>query len=52
MAVRAIRGATTASENTREAIIGATIELLREIESKNDLEHADSISIILRLRRI
>ena len=28
MAVRAIRGATTAEENTREAIIDATLELL------------------------
>ncbi|MCC8159815.1 MAG: chorismate mutase [Firmicutes bacterium] len=46
MAVRAIRGATTASENTREAIIGATLELIEEIEEKNDLKRADSISII------
>lgn len=46
MAVRAIRGATTAEENTREAIIGATLELLGEIEEKNDLKRADAISII------
>lgn len=43
MAVRAIRGATTASENTREAIISATLELLGEIEEKNDLKRADAI---------
>ncbi|MBR0088757.1 MAG: chorismate mutase, partial [Clostridia bacterium] len=29
MAVRAIRGATTAEENTRESIIGATLELIK-----------------------
>lgn len=46
MAVRAIRGATTAAENTREEIIGATLELIREIEAKNDLKRADAISII------
>lgn len=46
MAVRAIRGATTAEENTREAIIDATLELLGEIEEKNDLKRADAISII------
>lgn len=49
MAVRAIRGATTASENTREAIIGATLELLGEIEEKNDLKRADAISIIFTI---
>lgn len=47
--VRAIRGATTASENTREAIIGATLELLEEIESQNDLKRADAISIIFTI---
>lgn len=49
MAVRAIRGATTAQENTREAIIGATLELIREIEAKNDLKRADAISIIFTI---
>lgn len=47
--VRAIRGATTAPENTREAIIGATLELLEEIESQNDLKRADAISIIFTI---
>lgn len=45
MAVRAIRGATTA-ENTRESILEATLELIAEIEEKNDLKRADAISII------
>ena len=49
MAVRAIRGATTASENTREAIIEATLELIAEIEEKNDLKRADAISIIFTM---
>ena len=51
MAVRAIRGATTAEENKREAIIGATLELLREIEDKNDLKRADAISIIFTVTK-
>lgn len=51
MAVRAIRGATTAKVNTREEIIGATLELLKEIEDKNDLKRADSISIIFTITR-
>ncbi len=51
MAVRAIRGATTAPENTREAIIGATLELIREIEEKNDLKRADAISIIFTVTK-
>ena len=46
MAVRAIRGATTAEGNTSEAIIDATLELLGVIEEKNDLKRADAISII------
>lgn len=49
MAVRAIRGATTAAENTREAIIDATLELLSVIEEKNDLKRADAISIIFTI---
>ena len=49
MAVRAIRGATTADENTREAILEATLELIAEIEEANDLKRADSISIIFTI---
>lgn len=46
MAVRAIRGATTAEVNTKEAIFEASIELLSKIEEKNDLKNTDAISII------
>lgn len=46
MAVRAIRGATTAEVNTKEAIFEASIELLSKIEEKNDLKNTDVISII------
>lgn len=46
MAVRAIRGATTAEANTKEAIFEASIELLSKIEEKNDLKNTDAISII------
>ena len=46
MAVRAIRGATTARENTRAAIIEATKELLGEMEKQNNLQNADAVSII------
>lgn len=51
MAVRAIRGATTAEGNTREAIIGATLELIKAIEDANDLKRADSISIIFTVTK-
>ena len=51
MAVRAIRGATTAEENTRESILGATLELIKAIEDANDLKRADSISIIFTVTK-
>lgn len=38
MPLRGIRGATTASANTAEAIMEATEELLRELERLNDLD--------------
>ena len=38
MPVRGIRGATTASSNTAEAITDATEELLRELVTLNDLD--------------
>lgn len=41
MPVRGIRGATTASENTSEAIVEATDELLREMVRLNDLDPAE-----------
>ncbi len=41
MPVRGIRGATTVSENTPEAITEATEELLRELVRLNDLDSAE-----------
>ncbi len=41
MPVRGIRGATTASANTEEAITQATEELLRELVHVNDLDPAE-----------
>ena len=41
MPVRGIRGATTASANTEEAITEATGELLRELTRLNDLDLAE-----------
>ena len=44
--VRAIRGATTASENTVEAIREAVAELLDELEAHNQLDPEEIISAI------
>lgn len=44
--VRAIRGATTASENTIEAIREVVTELLDEIETRNQLDPTDIVSVI------
>jgi chorismate mutase len=44
--VKAIRGATTASENTEEAIAAAVIELLQELESRNRLDPDRIVSVI------
>lgn len=41
MPVRGIRGATTATANTAEAINEATAELLGELSSLNDLDPSD-----------
>ena len=41
MPVRGIRGATTASGNTAEAITEATEELLRELVAVNDLDPSE-----------
>jgi chorismate mutase len=43
MAVRGIRGATTTEEDSEEAIVEATIELLEQLTRENDL-HADDIA--------
>ncbi len=46
MAVRAIRGAITVSENTNESILEGTKELLVEIIERNSLNYPDIISAI------
>ncbi|KAF3888288.1 chorismate mutase [Tolypothrix bouteillei VB521301] len=43
--MRAIRGATTVSENTVEAMQEAVMELLDELEKRNQLHPTDIISI-------
>ena len=45
MAVRGIRGAITASANERDAIVGATIRLLREIIERNSVQVEDISAI-------
>ena len=45
-AVRGIRGATTVETDTREAILDATEELLREIVSANDVDPDDLATAI------
>ncbi len=49
--VRAIRGATTVSENTVEAIREAVMELLDEIEARNQLEPNEIISATFTVTR-
>jgi chorismate mutase len=49
--VRAIRGATTASQNTVEAIREAVMELLDEIEARNNLDPAEIISATFTVTR-
>lgn len=44
--VRAIRGATTAAENTVAAIREAVIELLEELEAHNQIDHEEIVSAI------
>ena len=45
MSVRGIRGATTADENTSEAILGATSELLRHMVEANGTRVEDVAAI-------
>ena len=44
--VRAIRGATTATANTREAIREAVAELLSDLEARNQLDPEEIVSAI------
>ncbi len=46
MLVRGIRGATTVPENTRESILSAADELLREMVRLNDVDREHVASII------
>lgn len=49
--VRAIRGATTASENTVAAIREAVHELLDELEAHNEIDPADIVSATFSVTR-
>lgn len=49
--VRAIRGATTASENTVEAIHEAVTELLDDLENRNQLDPEQIISATFSVTR-
>jgi chorismate mutase len=44
--LRALRGATTVPEDTRESIVKATAELLEEMLRRNDLARENLVSII------
>lgn len=46
MAVRAIRGAIQVDEDTREAILDGTTELVAEVLKRNHVEPDDLISIL------
>lgn len=50
-AVRGIRGATTADADTREAILEAAEELLREICAVNEVDPADIASAVFTTTR-
>ncbi|MEH2307916.1 chorismate mutase [Nostoc sp.] len=49
--MRAIRGATTASENTVEAIREVVTELLDELENRNQFQPTDMISVTFSVTR-
>lgn len=51
MGTIAIRGATTVEENNSKSIISNTIELLKEIEKKNNLDKEKVISILFSSTR-
>ena len=45
MTVRGVRGATTVDEDTREAILDATTELITEVVSANGIDKDDLASV-------
>lgn len=49
--VRAIRGATTVSENTVEAIREAVTELLNDLEHRNTIDYDDIVSVTFSVTR-
>jgi len=49
--VRAIRGATTATANTIPAITEAVTELLDELETYNQLDHQEIVSVMFTTTR-
>ena len=49
--VRAIRGATTADENTKDAIVDATREMLESLVEENSFELDDVISAFFTTTR-
>lgn len=49
--VRAIRGATTASENTKEAIREAVRELLDTLEARNTIDPTHIVSVTFSVTR-
>jgi chorismate mutase len=49
--MRAIRGATTVSHNTVEAMREAVIELLDELETRNNLHPSEIISVTFSVTR-
>ena len=51
MIVRGVRGATTVTEDTREAILDATTELLNEIVTANEIDKDDLASVQLTTTR-
>jgi chorismate mutase len=51
MHVRGIRGATTAETNTREAIIGATKEMLAEIVRANGIDPSEIAAVFFAATR-
>ncbi len=51
MWLRGVRGATVAKANTREAIVGATREMLLKIVETNGIEHDDIASAFFSTTR-
>ncbi len=45
MKVRGVRGATTAESNSREAVVGATAELLNEMLAQNEIDSEDLAAV-------